>query len=248
MALTDQELAGLLADQESDRVERKESAKDTDKLSQAICAFANDQQRLAALRLLTIEEVPTCAGVLAAGYDPTRWLPGAYVQFLRLDGTDLTAPVKDEKVVDGTLLETLRQLDELLALNISTAVDFTSADRESRRPDYPLPALQQVVRNAIMHRAYEHTNSPVRISWFSDRVEIVSPGGPYGVVSVENFATGVTDYRNPTLAELMRGLGYVQRFGAGIPQTKKSLADNGNPEPRFEANPSHVGVTLRRRS
>ncbi|WP_291418267.1 helix-turn-helix domain-containing protein [Actinophytocola sp.] len=43
MALTDRDLAELLADLESDRVERKETVKqDKDKLSQAICAFAND--------------------------------------------------------------------------------------------------------------------------------------------------------------------------------------------------------------
>src|SRR5437667_11248638 len=120
-------------------------------------------------------------------------------------------------------------------LNIATAVAFTSETREVRTPDYPLVALQQVVRNAIMHRSYENTNNPVRITWFSDRIEVVSPGGPFGIVSVENFGTGVTDYRNPTLAEVMRGLGYVQRFGAGIPLTRSSLAKNENPEPRFEA-------------
>jgi ATP-dependent DNA helicase RecG len=395
MALSDQELATLLADQESDRVERKASGADTDKLSQAICAFANDlpdhakpgvlfigvaddgacaglnitdgllrnladlrdqgnilpppsmtvrkvdlngctiavvevqpstappvkykgriyirvgprrgtanldderrlnerrraldlpfdsrpiqgsapgdldlrmiesdllpalqppdvlaengrtlEQRLAALRFCAMDGTPTVAGMLVAGQDVPLWLPGAYVQFLRLDGDDLTAPVKDEKRIDGPLPDVLRQLDELLALNVMTAVDFTTNSRELRVPDYPLAALQQVTRNALMHRSYEHTNSPVRLTWFADRVEVVNPGGPYGIVNVENFGTGATDYRNPTLAEVMRGLGYVQRFGAGIPITKKALLDNGNPEPIFDVTPSHVAVTLKRR-
>lgn len=138
-------------------------------------------QRLAALRLLTADGSATAAGVLVAGKDPLEWLPGAYVQFLRVDGTDLTDPVKDEKRLDGPLLDVLRQLDELLALNISTAVDLTSENREIRSPDYPLAALQQVARNAIMHRSYENTNAPVRVTWFADRVELVNPGGPYGV-------------------------------------------------------------------
>lgn len=114
-------------------------------------------------------------------------------------------------------------------------------------PDYPLAALQQVTRNALMHRSYEHTNSPVRLTWFTDRVEIVNPGGPYGIVNVENFGTGATDYRNPTIAEVMRGLGYVQRFGVGIPITKKALLDNGNPAPTFDVTPSHIAVTIKRR-
>jgi cellulose biosynthesis protein BcsQ len=53
--------------------------------------------------------------------------------------------------------------------------------------------------------------------WFADRVEILNPGGPYGIVTRENFGRpGVTDYRNPLVAESMKVLGYVQRFGAGI--------------------------------
>ena len=68
-----------------------------------------------------------------------------------------------------------------------------------------------------MHRTYESTNAPVRVSWFSDRIEILSPGGPFGAVTADTFGQhGITDYRNPNLA--MRTLGFVQRFGVGIPR------------------------------
>jgi hypothetical protein len=40
--MNDQELEVLLKDLESDRVERKASLSDKDKLRQAVCAFAND--------------------------------------------------------------------------------------------------------------------------------------------------------------------------------------------------------------
>ncbi|XVV02405.1 ATP-binding protein [Actinosynnema sp. CA-248983] len=204
-------------------------------------------QRLAASRLTTADGTPTAAGVITIGKDPVAWLPGAWVQFLRVDGTTLADPLHDEKRLDGPLPATLRQLDEIIALNISTTIDFTSGATEARMPDYPITALQQVVRNAIMHRSYESTNAPVRITWYDDRVEVISPGGPFGVVTVESFGSGITDYRNPTIAEVMRGLGYVQRFGAGIPITTSSLAANGNPAPEFTPTPSHVAVTLRSR-
>lgn len=149
---------------------------------------------------------------------------GAYVQFLRIDGTDLSDPVIDEKRLDGALSTVLRQLDEMLTLNIKSAVDFTSSHTELRRPDYPLSALQQIARNAVMHRSYENTNSPTRVTWYRDRVEVVSPGGLFGVVAQAGIERGMTDYRNPTLAEMIRGLGYVQRFGAGIPITRSALS------------------------
>lgn len=207
------------------------------------------EQRLTALRLTSQDSVPTAAGILAVGVDPLAFVPGAYVQFLRLDGNGLDAPIKDEKRLDGTLLDVLRQLDELLELNITTAVDFTSGRQEERTADYPLVALQQITRNAVMHRGYEHTASPVRITWYSDRVEVTSPGGPYGIVSVDNFGRpGITDYRNPALADLLRGLGYVQRFGMGLPSTHRSLKANGNPPPEFTVTDSYVSVIIRRLS
>jgi len=35
-------------------------------------------------------------------------------------------------------------------------------------------------------------------------------------VATAGLGSGLTDYRNPTITEIMRALGYVQRFGAGM--------------------------------
>ena len=127
-----------------------------------------------------------------------------------------------------------------------TAVDLTSGTVETRQADYPLVALQQLTRNAIMHRTCETSTAPARISWFTDRVEIQNPGGPYGQVTIENFGTeGVTDYRNPTIAEAMRGLGYVQRFGVGIATARRALMEAGNPELEFQLEPTYIAAIIR---
>jgi len=109
-------------------------------------------------------------------------------------------------------------------------------------------ALLQLVRNAIMHRSYENTNAPVKVYWFSDRIEISNPGGLYGQVNSKNFGKGTTDYRNPLIAESMRVLGYVQRFGMGIPLAEHELEQNGNPPPEFQFEPGSFLVTVRRSS
>lgn len=207
------------------------------------------EQRLASLRLAAVDGTPTNAGLLILGTEPTRFLPGAYVQFLRVEGTMLSDAIVDERQLSQSLPDLLRELDELLQINIRTSVKIGDQLRDIRRSDYPLAALQQVTRNAILHRNYEGTASPVRVTWYTDRVEIYSPGGPYGAVTVENFGQpGVTDYRNPILAEAMSGLGYVQKFGAGLPITRQALADNGNPPPEFTVDPSYVGVIIREAS
>jgi len=118
---------------------------------------------------------------------------------------------------------------------------------ELRHPDYPIAALQQLTRNAILHRNYEGTNAPVRISWFNDRIEIQNPGGPFGQVTRQNFGQeGLTDYRNPNLAAAMKDLGYVQRFGLGIQIARKELAKNGNPPLEFAIEDSRVLAIVRR--
>jgi len=72
-----------------------------------------------------------------------------------------------------------------------------------------------------------------------------NPGGLYGQVTSGNFGKGVTDYRNPLIAEAMHVLGYVQRFGFGVPLARRHLRNNGNPEPDFQFEPTYVAVTVR---
>ena len=208
------------------------------------------EQQLTALRFAAArpQPVPTVLGILVCGKDPRQFVPSDYIQFLRVEGTQLTDPIKDQREIAGTLPELLRALDQTLELNISIATDIASHAVEVRRPDYPLVALRQIGINAVLHRTYEGTNAPVRITWFSDRIEFWNPGGPFGLVNVQNFGQpGIADYRNPHLAEAMRNLGYVQRFGLGIIMARRALAQNGNPPIEFTVDPSHVGATVRRR-
>jgi ATP-dependent DNA helicase RecG len=76
-------------------------------------------------------------------------------------------------MLTGPVPTLLRQLDELLSLNIHTAVTIGTGTTDSRRPDYPLAALQQWVRNAVQHRNYEGTASPTRLTWYDDRIELL---------------------------------------------------------------------------
>jgi len=190
---------------------------------------------------------PTVLGILTVGKSPTDWVPCAYVQFLRIDGAALGDPVKNQKEVRGALPDLLDELEDLLKNNIQSSADFTGASIETRIPDYPIVALQQIVRNAILHRSCENTNAPVRLYWFNDRVEIQNPGGPFGQVTKQNFGqAGVNDYRNPNLAAVMKELGYVQRFGYGITLARNEMKKNGNPPPEFQVEDAHVAVILRR--
>ena len=200
---------------------------------------ANDrsrEERLAAVKMIAgaDDPTPTVLGLLVLGKNPQDFLPGAYVQFLRIDGTELADDVIDNDEIRGSIPNLLRGVTAKLRAHNRIAVDIVSAPVERRNALYPVPAIQQIVYNAVMHRTYQVTNSPVRVNWFNDRIEVISPGGPYGEINAGNFGhPGLTAYRNPNLADAMKSLGFVQRFGAGISIARRLLRDAGHPEPEF---------------
>ncbi len=205
------------------------------------------EEQLASLRFFDLRSGrPTHAGLLLFGQDPLSAIPGAYIQFVRFEGMTLADAVQDAKEITGNLLAQLMRLDDLLPLQIHSARASVGGLRHEDQPDYPLAAIREFTLNAVVHRTYESTNAPVRINWFQDRVEIQSPGGLYGQVTADNFDR-VCDYRNPVIAEAMKVLGYVERFGTGIARARAALAGNRNPPPEFTFEPTHVLVTVRRR-
>ena len=205
------------------------------------------EEKLAATKMVASmdDTIPTILGLLVIGKNPQDFLPGAYVQFLRLAGTEVTDPVLDEEAISGTISDILRRLDEKLNSHNRTAVDILSESVERQKSTYPITALQQIARNAVMHRSYEGNNAPVRVYWYDDRIEIMSPGGVFGTVTADNFGQpGVTAYRNPNLAESMRNLGFVQRYGIGISLAKRLLREAGHPDIAFNADTNNVLVTI----
>ncbi len=205
------------------------------------------EQQLRALRLINESNLPTTTAILMLGKSPQDWFPAATITWRRVDGTNLTDPTADERTLTGTIPDQLRRIDELMDAAIPAPIEM-GRDVHTRQLGYPLAALQQLVRNAVMHRSYEGTNSPVRITLYADRVEFLSPGGPFGAVTPDVFGQpGYTDYRNPTLAEALKGYGFVERFGQGFEIVRRTLEENGNPPVAFQLLAGWVHATVRRR-
>jgi ATP-dependent DNA helicase RecG len=193
------------------------------------------EEQLAALRILTPGFHPTNLGLIVAGRDVRQFLPGAYVQFLRVDGTELADPVKDSVEISGRISDVLRITFDKIRANIDITNELDTSGRRIERATYPFEALRELVANALVHRNYETSNAPTRITWFQDRIEIHNPGGPFGSVTDENFGQpNVTDYRNPELAAALKYLGYVENFGSGIAKVRRQLRQNNNPDVEFE--------------
>ncbi len=208
------------------------------------------KERLASCKMIVSPDdpTPTILGLLSIGKSPQDFIPGSVIQFLRIDGLELADPVIDEEEIGGAVVEMLRRTEEKLKAHNRSSVDITSGSTHEFDSPYPLSAIQQILYNAVFHRTYERTNAPIRVYWFNDRIEITSPGGPYGNVTPENFGQpGVTDYRNPNIGDVLKTFGYIQAFGRGIAVAKSELKKNGNPDLQFEVNQSTVLCVIRRK-
>ncbi|MGO8882072.1 MAG: hypothetical protein ACLPVO_19545 [Desulfomonilaceae bacterium] len=75
------------------------------------------EQRLAACRMIVSADnpTPTVLGIVVLGRNPTDWLPGACIQFLRIDGIQWSDDVADEELIDGPLAQMLRRIVALVA-------------------------------------------------------------------------------------------------------------------------------------
>lgn len=222
-------------------------------LTQAVAAEVLAQnhrtltEQLASLRFYDPRaKCPTNAGILLFGKNPLEWLPGAHVQFVGFDGPTLASEVLWERPLSGDLLSVLKEISPMIELQVKARPVADSLLHERSVVDYPHLALREFAMNAIMHRSYEATG-PVRMYWFSDHIEIQSPGGLYGETSPENFPNR-NSYRNPVLAEALKTLGFVNRFGMGVVRAQAALERNGNPPAEFIFDPGYVQVDIRKAS
>jgi ATP-dependent DNA helicase RecG len=189
---------------------------------------------------------PTTLGMLLGGFDPTVFVPGAYFQFVRYDGTDVGADIQGEEEIRDNLITATQTLTALLRAQLTHRPVTSDILAEKTVVDYPMSSVREAVMNAVAHRAYEATHAPIRILWFDDHVTITNPGGPFGAVTENNYDQ-VNDYRNPSLAAAMKNLGLVNRFGRGIERMRMHMEKNGNPPPEFAIDQSSWRVTLHKK-
>ena len=194
------------------------------------------EEKMAALGMYDLENsCPTFAAIMLFGKNPRRFMPGAYVQFVRFKGTTKSSDIEDERQFEDNYCELLPKLESLLEMSIIRKFPVqVSLLREEMVINYPYWALRELLMNACMHRDLQ-SNTPLRIYEYSDRLEILNAGGLYGNARPENFPT-INDYRNPIIAGAMKTLGYVNIYNRGIGQVQDELLNNGNPIAIFNVN------------
>ncbi|HEY1409913.1 MAG TPA: ATP-binding protein, partial [Promineifilum sp.] len=97
--------------------------------------------------------------------------------------------------------------------------------------------------NAVAHRDYRITGRRIELRMYADRLEIISPGGLPGYMTVDNLVDEHFS-RNPRLVNGLFQWGYIEELGLGIDQMIEEMLQAGHPPPDFRATPHSLTVVL----
>ena len=121
------------------------------------------------------EPRPTVAGLLIFGREVWRHVPQSRLSIVRYPGPTITRNLLDAREFEGRVLDLIDQTTEYLGERMQVG-----AIRDVRRfgprredvPEYPLPALREIVTNALAHREYQVRGARVIVKWFSHETRI----------------------------------------------------------------------------
>jgi ATP-dependent DNA helicase RecG len=192
---------------------------------------------------------PNLAALLLFGKDPTRWHPRCGIDFVKFEGSERR---------HGTALNVVKRIrfETPLVRLIDDAVGRIKEHIRERtvlhdlffqeRLEYPSFAWQEALVNAVAHRDYGITGTPIEVWMFDDRIEVRSPGPPPPPVTLEQLRQqkSVHFSRNPLVVRVLADLGYLREMGEGVPRMFQEMEHHGLQPPEFSTDGFCFTVTL----
>jgi ATP-dependent DNA helicase RecG len=193
---------------------------------------------------------PTLAGLLMFGDNPQRFFPQLRLTFVQFFGqSESELPPTGERFLDnrsfeGRLPEIAQEAVTYILTRIRQAGLIQGLLRRNI-PEYPEVSIREAVVNALAHRDYGNSvrGTQVQVRLFADRLEIQSPGGLFGAVTVENIDTEQSN-RNAVLMRLLEDARVSENRGTGIQAMISALRQAQLSLPKFEDRRSSFWVTF----
>lgn len=120
----------------------------------------------------------------------------------------------DSKEFNGSILKQLEEAYSYLMLNNRNNAEFKGLERVEHY-SYPQEALREALLNALVHRDYSFSGSII-ININESQIEFISLGGLLSGLSAEDIKNGISQPRNPRLAEVFHRLHLIESYGTGI--------------------------------
>jgi ATP-dependent DNA helicase RecG len=175
--------------------------------------YKSKDNTLEKLGLLTDGNLLNTAVLLFAEH-PEKFLVNAKLR-CAVFGTTTTAYIIDRQEFTGDLFSLIARAEKYVLENIHIGMKVEGMYREDI-PEINREAIREAIINAFCHRDYREYDS-VSIAIFRDRIEIRSPGGLFGGLTIEQITSNmISKRRNEVLAEMLHRVHYVEKWGRGI--------------------------------
>jgi ATP-dependent DNA helicase RecG len=202
---------------------------------------------LTAVGALDDEGHPTICGVLLFARNPQIFLPQSGLTFVKFvgqvpRGEDGQPGYGRREEIGGPLPRIVQRTWEVLGEEMRTGAVVTGLERQERS-EYPMAAVREALINAVAHRDYRLGGRRIEVRMFSDRMEITSPGGLPGFITVDNIVDEHFS-RNPRLVSGLYQWGYIEELGLGVDLMIDEMLQAGHPPPKFRDTPYAFTVTL----
>jgi ATP-dependent DNA helicase RecG len=189
---------------------------------------------------------PTNAGILLFGKDPQRFMRGADITAARFAGETMSDTFTRQDI-SGTLPDQIRRAEMFMVDHLRKGVQLGQTMARAENFEYPLEAARELVVNAVAHRDYHVSGDGIRLFIFSNRMEVTSPGGLPGPVTIDNIKDERFS-RNPAIVQVLSDLGFIERLGYGVDRVIDLMRQQKLQAPRFEETASGFRVVLHNES
>ena len=201
-------------------------------------------QVLSKLELIKTEQgrtLPTNALILLSDDELHQELfPYAKIECALFKGT-VPGNFIDQKTITGNVAIQAEQAYQFVLRHISQgSTDYRGVYRNDRW-EYPIIAIREVIRNAVIHRDYALNGKDIKIAIFDDKIEITSPGKLMPSVDYSLMDSGQSDIRNKILAPVFKKLGIIEQWGNGL----RLIADELETYPEIKLNWKEPGIAFR---
>jgi len=171
------------------------------------------------------------AAIVLFGKDPGAFYPNTFVKIGKFEDDDFT--IRFQEVEDGNIIQVLdkvlRTLDyKFLIKNIS----FVGMNRVETL-EYPVPALREMLLNALIHRNY--MGAPTQLRVYDNKLTLWNHGMLPDGITLDKLTQNHSSFpRNPILADACFKGGYIDSWGSGIMKIVDSCKLAGLPTPVME--------------
>jgi ATP-dependent DNA helicase RecG len=190
---------------------------------------------------------PTTIGILLFGKNPQAFFPQSGIVFVKFMGIEPRGEDggvgygrRDELV--GPLPRIIDRAWNVIYEEMRVGATVNKLEREELT-EYPRFAVREALVNAVAHRDYRISGRRIEIRMYSNRMEIISPGGLPGYMTLDNLVEEHFS-RNPRLVNGLYQWGYIEELGLGIDLMIEEMAQSGHPPPAFRAADHAFTVTL----